>query len=74
MLIQLLERFPVWAKPLLSCFIIGTTETAQQVNDKIRAVLDDNDLFIVIKVAQPHQGWLDKDIHKWIEDNVPYCS
>lgn len=75
-LIEAIQESPTvdWVKPLLSCFLIETRETAEEVYTRLKSVIDENDRLLVMKVCQPHQGWFNKDVHKWIEDNVPYCS
>jgi len=62
----------LWAKVLLSCFIIGTNESTAQVYARLRQRLDSNNFFIVMKVCRPHHGWLQKEVHDWIDTHVPF--
>lgn len=74
-LIQEIKSAPTtnWAKPLESCFLVVTRESAEALYDRLKAELDENDHILVIRICRPHQGWLAKDIHDWINNNVPPC-
>lgn len=72
-LIAEIERSPNWAKPMLSCFIVGTNENPSQLMERLRPWIDPNDWIIVIRVCKDWDGWLTNDIHDWIRTNVPYC-
>jgi hypothetical protein len=63
-----------WAKPLESLFLIQTTESVGAAYERFKAKLDANDEILVMKICRPHQGWLDKQIHDWINNHVPYCG
>ena len=55
-----------WAMLSESSYAISTTETAQQVFDRFRSLLDDNDAFFVITLKRPWQSWADPEVNKWM--------
>jgi hypothetical protein len=74
-LIAEIEKAPTsaWAKIMLSCYIVGTSESASRLSDRLRKHLDDNDTILVIKICNNYQGWLTQEIHDWIKNHVPDC-
>ncbi|MER0217466.1 MAG: hypothetical protein DU481_15165 [Nitrosomonas sp.] len=63
-----LKKLP-WAHPLDSTWLIATSESAQQLSDRLRKHLDNNDFILVIEVTN-YAGWLNKDIWDWIRNNI----
>ncbi len=72
-LIEEIEGSPNWAKVMLSCFIVGTNESAAQLNARLRTHLDTNDYIIVIRICDDYDGWFQTEVHTWIRQNVPAC-
>jgi hypothetical protein len=62
-----------WAKPLESCFLVVTRESAETLFDRLRAKIDTNDLLVVMRVCRDYQAWIPSEIHTWIAENVPRC-
>lgn len=60
-----------WLHPVESTWLIATTESAQQLSDRLWTQLDQNDLLLVIRVTKPYWGVLSKEAWAWIEANVP---
>jgi hypothetical protein len=67
-----LKKSPNWCHPMDSTWLIVTNETAEQLRDRIRKHLDDNDTLLVIKVVRPYSGWLTKEVWDWLDKNIPY--
>ena len=67
-----LKKSPRWCHPMDSTWLIVTSETAEQLRDRIRKHLDDNDTLLVIKVVRPYSGWLTKEVWDWLQENIPY--
>ena len=67
-----LKKSPNWCHPMDSTWLIVTSETAEQLRDRIRKHLDDNDTLLVIKVVRPYSGWLTKEVWDWLQENIPY--
>lgn len=58
-----------WWHYLDSTWIIQTNQSIDYWSDKIRNVIDQNDLFIIINITkQPRQGWLKKEAWEWIRE------
>lgn len=70
-LIAEIKRSPTWAKPLKSLFLVRTTETPEQLYNRLRPHMDGNDLVLIIHVRKPYYGFLDKDVINWIDQSVP---
>jgi hypothetical protein len=62
-----------WAKLMLSCFIVKTSEDFAQLASRLHAHLDANDRLVVIRVCRDYKGWLSPTVHKWMSDNLPPC-
>jgi hypothetical protein len=63
-----------WAKPLESCFLVVTRESADALFNRLRAKIDQNDSILVIRVCRPYQAWTSQEVHDWIMENVPACQ
>lgn len=67
-----LKKSPKWIHLLDSTWLIATSESAQQLSDRILKHTDENDRFLVIKVTREYQGYLSQDQWDWINQNVTY--
>lgn len=67
-----LKKSPGWCHPLDSTWLISTHETADQLSNRIRAHLDNNDSLLVIKVIHPYAGWLPEKTWEWINQHVTH--
>lgn len=65
-----LKKSPGFWHYLDSTWLISTTETADQLSNRIRLHLDDNDNLLVIKVVRDYAGWLSKKAWDWIDKHV----
>jgi hypothetical protein len=65
-LINELESFPSRIHLLKSEWLIGTTQSAQQISDVLLKHTDKGDRLLVIKVTDYKQGWLTQDQWDWI--------
>ncbi len=62
-----------WWHYLDSTWIVITTNTPDELSEKLRKHLDGNDSLLVIEIKQGfgnRQGWLAEDAWKWFRDNV----
>ena len=59
-----------WMHYLDSTWIIKSSLSAEQVYDKIKAVVDDNDYFIIIEVVKDYYGWLPKESWEYLDNNI----
>lgn len=58
-----LKKSPGWCHPLDSTWLISTGETAQQLSDRLRRHLDNNDTLLVIGVTKEYAGWLTEVVY-----------
>lgn len=59
-----------WMHYLDSTWIIKSNLSVQQVSDKIKQAVDDNDSFIVIEVVKNYQGWLPTEAWDYLTNNI----
>ena len=50
-LYERIKAYHSWCRPLESCWIISTTQSAQQVRDNLRAVMDEDDGLLVTRLS-----------------------
>jgi hypothetical protein len=67
-----LKKSPNWCHPMDSTWLIVTSESPEQVRDRLRKHMDDNDTLLIIKVVRPYSGWLTQEVWDWLEKNIPY--
>lgn len=60
-----------WAKLSESSYAIDTNETAGQVYDSLRPMLDGNDNLYVIPLRRPYRGWGPQDVIDWLDSRLP---
>lgn len=65
-----LKKSPGWCHPLDSTWLISTRETAQQLSDRLRKHLDNNDTLLVIGVTKEYAGWLTQDTWDWMRTDI----
>ena len=59
-----------WCRPLSSFYLVRTNLSVNELSDRIRSILDDNDHFLIISVSNNKQGWLDEEQWEYIEKNI----
>ena len=65
------QRDP-WARLSESSYAISTSETVQQVYERFKAYLDDNDTLFVITLNKPWQSWASDELNKWMNTYLSY--
>lgn len=65
-----LKKSPGWCHPLDSTWLISTRETAQQLSDRLRNHLDNNDTLLVIGVTKEYSGWLPQTTWDWMRQHI----
>ncbi len=64
-----IKTAPYWWHHLESTWIIQTEQSVTYWSEKIRNVIDQNDLFLIVDITeQPRQGWLKKTAWEWIRE------
>lgn len=61
-----------WAKLSESSYAVDTSETAQQVYDRMFKFLDENDNLYVIPLRKPYAGWGPKAVVEWLNKRLQY--
>lgn len=69
-LIAELKRSPSWWHYLGSTWLVATHESAEDLWSRLRPNTDENDLVLVIEVADDYAGWLPKEAWEWIREHV----
>lgn len=65
-----LKKSPGYCHPLASTWLVSTSETAQQLSDRLRKHLDNNDHILVIGVTKDYAGWLPKSNWEWLRKHL----
>ena len=66
-----LQASPGWWHYLESTWLIATSESANELYDRLRKHLDRDDSILVIQAGGDRQGWLPKKAWEWIDQNLP---
>ncbi len=53
-----------------SSYAIYTSDSPQNILDKIKKFIDTNDKVLIIKILNPKQGWLTEAQWKWLNDRL----
>ncbi len=68
---ELIESITVtWCRPVSSFYLVKTSLSIHEFQNKVRTILDDNDTFIVIRCSNEYGGWLDQDQWPFIKDHI----
>lgn len=65
-----LKNSQSWWHFLTSTWLIYTSESSQQLSDRLRAHLDDNDNLMVIRVTANYAGWLPEEAWEWMREHI----
>jgi hypothetical protein len=66
-----IERYAISArKPLYSQWLVETEDAPHTWSDRIRAVADEDDRWLVVRVQRPYQGWLPREIWEWLRPRL----
>lgn len=57
-------------KPLYSQWLIETEDSIQTWSDRMKAVTDKDDYWLIVKVQRPYQGWLPKAVWDWLDSRI----
>ncbi|MDE8754065.1 hypothetical protein PZA22_06030 [Pectobacterium polaris] len=70
-LIERIQSYGNWCHPLESTWIIVTDQTAVQVRDNLKAVMDADDGLLVTRL-QGEAAWygLSNEISQWLKDHL----
>lgn len=61
-----------WAKLSESSYAVDTEETALQVYNRFKGVIDANDNLYVISLRQPYSGFGPDDVNKWLDARLKW--
>jgi len=56
---------------LESTWLIVTSETPDEIWQRLAPHIDKNDYLLIIEVRNNAQGWLPRDAWDWIDKNIP---
>ncbi len=57
-----------WCKPMESTWLINTNLSANQISERLRQCLDQNDRLLIVEIdPSTANGWLSKDVWEWIQ-------
>ena len=68
-LYEVLEAFDNWWHYLDSTWLICSTSSIDEVDEKVRSAMDSSDSLLIIDVTGRRvRGWLEQDAWDWIEE------
>jgi len=59
-----------YRKILDSTWLVSTSGSSQQIYDKLRPLIDENDHLFISEVNRNHQGWLPKSDWEWVNAHL----
>ncbi len=65
-----LQASPSWWHYLESTWLIATSESANDLYNRLRMHLDRGDSILIIQAGTDVQGWLPEAAWKWIHQNL----
>jgi len=65
-----LQKSPSCCHCLESTWLVRTTETAQQVYNRLRRHLHPNDMVLVTQIEREYSGWMRESVWDWIASNL----
>ncbi len=69
-LYETLKGAPGWWHYLESTWLLSTTDGVTTWTEKIRAVMDENDIFLIVDITgRTNNGWLPKKAWDWINEH-----
>jgi len=71
-LIEYLKSFSLWAKPLLSLWLIKTIKSCEEIRDEIKSKTDSNDKILVVDITKRPWATLNisEEVLKWMHSNL----
>ena len=58
----------IWMHPLDSTWLIKSNLTAKQIYDKLKPIIDDNDLLFISEITKNYSGWLQTDLWDYLKN------
>ncbi len=74
-LIAKIKSYGTWAKPLESCWLIVTEQSASQIRDSLSSVMDNDDGLLVTRL-QGEAAWrnLSSDLSSWLKEKLEQAA
>ena len=65
-----LRQSPKWKHVLESTWLIWTNETVEELWERFRPHIDDDDIILILEAGKDYHGFLPEDAWQWIEKNI----
>ncbi len=66
-----LRNSSTWWHYLDSTWLIVTQESINELNDRIKNTIDENDRFLIFDITgMDYQGWLSEEAWQWIRKHI----
>lgn len=69
---QIKDSYPSWAKLSESSYAVSTHETAAQIFDRLKPLIDANDNLYIIPLKKPWAGYGPKEVNEWLDSALTY--
>lgn len=67
-----IKNFGSWARLSESSYAIKSNLTPEQLYQQFKPLIDNNDNLLILTLKKPYQGWADKTVHNWLENQLTY--
>ena len=64
------KQCKAWCKPLRSVYLVRSDLSVNELSDKLKAVIDNDDFLLVIEVRNNKQGWLSEKNWEYINKKI----
>jgi hypothetical protein len=68
-LYERIKSYGEYRNILRSTWLVSTSESAQQIHEKLRPLIDSDDRLFISEVTSNFQGWLPKSDGDWINSH-----
>ena len=67
---ETIKSLGAWCRYLTTTYLVSTSYSIIEVEEKVTKYLDSNDRMIICKVEKPIRGWLSQKQWDWIKENL----
>lgn len=65
-----IKSLGTWAHYMRSVWFVDTYLSSDQVRDKLKPHIDQNDYLFICRVTRDYDGWAPKEMWEWLSEHV----
>lgn len=70
-IVEKIKEFEGWAQLSESSYAVSTASRPQQIYERLKPLLDDNDQLYVITLNRPYSGQGSQEVNDWLVNQLP---